>query len=153
MRSFLRAAILILLFGLVVSTPDFRAWQHQYRKRYANVEEKMRREAIWTRNLREIRAHNANGMKQYTMGLNYFSDLAKGEIDAMMGFRSTEAVWAHCNSTSHAKARALAPLPKSVDWRQHGAVTPVKNQGHCGSYVLRVRVRVRVRVREGQRQG
>ena len=65
------------------------------------------------------------------MGVNKFTDLTAEEFKATYasGYRAQEKVSKNVNLTLlHPKT-----APTSVDWTTKGAVTPVKDQGQCGS--------------------
>merc|ERR1711943_99745 len=64
------------------------------------------------------------------MGVNQFTDLTLEEFQALniRGFvKSGERGLAYLGEHEDTEVAA------SVDWRSKGAVTPVKNQGQCGS--------------------
>lgn len=61
------------------------------------------------------------------LGLNKFSCMTQTEYRALLGMRPYLAP-----ETAPRRARNGA-LPESVDWREKGAVTPVQDQGVCGS--------------------
>jgi C1A family cysteine protease len=62
------------------------------------------------------------------MGVNQFTDLTPEEF-------KTDYVGGFLIEKSSCKAYEFSgkSVPDSWDWREHGAVTPVKNQGQCGS--------------------
>jgi len=88
---------------------------------------------IFLENKKMIDEHNelfAAGKVSFEMGLNHFSDMLTSEYKSLNnGFVRPE------NRTGQAFVPLPAGLeiPDSIDWRTYGAVTPIKNQGQCGS--------------------
>jgi C1A family cysteine protease len=111
----------------------FDAWSTQHSKKYADQTEAAYRYGVWRQNLEFIRDHNSQG-KSWTLGMNQFGDQTPEEFSAL--FKASRAAAAREGPHAHNKhARTLKAktLPTSWDWRAHGAVNAVQNQGQCGS--------------------
>jgi len=83
-----------------------------------------------------IQDHNmqyALGKKSFSVGMNKYGDLSNHEFVSMLnGFNKTKTMKKSADG-SHFIAPANFKRPDAVDWRKQGYVTPVKDQGQCGS--------------------
>jgi C1A family cysteine protease len=108
---------------------EFSGFLKKFEKNYASLEELEKRFDIFRDNLKEIIEHNQLMHKNFTMGVNTFTDLTPDEFKSQYGGLLGRVAKSSC--------KAYAPtgkaVPDSWDWREAGAVTPVKDQGQCGS--------------------
>jgi len=82
---------------------------------------------VFRTNLEKINQHNSAN-KSWTMAMNEFGDLTAAEFSSRYcGYRPK------LSNRTRTETESKAPIPPSVDWRLQNAVTPVKNQGPCGS--------------------
>jgi len=108
---------------------DFKKTQA---KTYSDAADEENRFQIFKSNVDFINAMNAKGNK-FELGVTPFADLTADEFDAThFGIKKPDQMWGSLPNlgTHQYKGEALAA---SVDWTTKGAVTPVKNQGQCGS--------------------
>lgn len=136
----LRVAVGLALCGQATASAQgedeyklaFDEFVNKYHKDYATVEERATRFAAFKDNYDKIVAHRSGG-HSYEVGLSPFADLTPDEFN--QGYTSQFLAVPPPNETLMALEPRLNStlLPESVDWRSSGAVTPVKNQGHCGS--------------------
>jgi len=101
----------------------------QYHKSYASVEEYTVRLANFRANLEEAERLNALGTSVH--GVTKFSDLSAVEFKTLYtGYKAGSVRAALGNAPVLSSPEAP---PASVDWRTKKVITPVKDQGQCGS--------------------
>jgi C1A family cysteine protease len=116
-------------FTELKSQQDFLAFTTKYNKQY-KVEDTFKRFNIFKDNVEMIKKHNEAGTESYTMAVNEFADLTWEEFSSMYkGYKGDKKA---SNAPKH-MAKAGETLADSLDWRTQNAVTPVKDQGQCGS--------------------
>mmetsp|Transcript_14238 Transcript_14238/g.21625 ORF Transcript_14238/g.21625 Transcript_14238/m.21625 type:complete len:333 (+) Transcript_14238:54-1052(+) len=109
----------------------FLGWYKQHNKTFTR-EEFGSRYMTFKQNVDYIKAHNAQN-KSVVLGLNEFADMTSDEFFGIMkGYNHIQRPFIRSKNTKGPLLGAIR-LPESVDWSDKGAVTPIKNQGQCGS--------------------
>jgi len=136
----LRVSVVALVSAATDASTDrelFAAWKREFGRLYSDAVEEEHRFSIFSANLRSYELRNLTDTATY--GPDRFSDLTEKEFQEAwaspeLAARARQGNGWSC-SPSAAKLQQSASLnlsSASIDWREQGAVTPVKDQGPFG---------------------
>ncbi|XP_041669315.1 cathepsin L.1 [Cheilinus undulatus] len=134
------AAALAVASSARISLEDleFHAWKLKFGRTYSSPSEEAHRKDIWLNNRRVVLVHNImadQGIKSYRLGMTYFADMENDEYRRLISqgclgaFNTSQPR----RGSTFLRLTDLTDLPATVDWRDKGYVTDVKDQKQCGS--------------------
>ncbi|RXH71460.1 hypothetical protein DVH24_018815 [Malus domestica] len=107
----------------------YEQWMARYGRVYSDINEEEKRFNIFKENVAFIEYSNNDANKLYKLSVNQFADLTNEEFKA-----SRNRFMGHeCSAKTTSFKYENVTAPPTVDWRNKGAVTPVKDQGQCGN--------------------
>ena len=96
-------------------------------KQYKSIEHLVDRFYTFQDNMNFVDSENAKG-HSYTLGATVFADMTNDEYKEFLTRQSVGLPKNYCKSTTFSGS-----VTSGIDWRAKNAVTPVKDQGQCGS--------------------
>lgn len=119
----------------------FQRWMEKHNKVYKHSEEMQKRFTSFKRNLRYIIERNSDksSKKAHSVGLNRFADLSNEEFKEMYFSKVKKPINKMSAATGLRRSMEGRKIescdaPSSLDWRNSGVVTGVKDQGSCGKH-------------------
>ena len=128
--------LLVLVLALVACDSDldtlmfqkFQKFMNKYNKKYASIREFLGRYTVFKRNvMKTLKKKNLS----YKTGITKFFDLTRQEFAKTYLNLNYGAI--NVINVKPYKVKAKNDAPDSWDWRDNGAVGPVKDQMACGS--------------------
>lgn len=132
---FMLALVAVSAFAPDYSSYTFEQFESEFGKTYSDNVARNHAAAMFHHNLAKIASHNARNDQSFYMKVNQFADLS--ESDVVSRYTGYNKKMAKAHRFGAAKPEQFKydgkALPTAVDWRTKNAVTPVKDQGSCGS--------------------
>ncbi|CAH0720283.1 unnamed protein product, partial [Brenthis ino] len=115
---------------------EWKAFKLEHNKSYINEEKERVAMKVFAKNKYNVAKHNQlyeRGEVSFRLGINKFSDMTLKQFARINGYRQTKrSMEDNFLEATYIKAANVMP-PRSVDWRELGAVTEVKNQELCAA--------------------
>jgi len=139
-----RAVLLVVLCAVAVNALwanleqpegyDYAQYLVDFGKSYESAEEYAVHKALFESRVAEVVAHNNMLGVTWKKGINKFSDLTVDQFRKSLGHSSSMSRTMRASMPQADLPHVdVAALPDRVDWREAHIVTPVKDQGGCGS--------------------